>query len=105
MQYDTALCIASAIAVVGTSALGSAIGIGKAACATIGAWKKCYAQEKPAPYTLFTFVGAPLTQTLYGMILMSMLLNVAKNPIPGAGIAALVIAFAAGAGICASAIF
>ena len=105
MEIDSALCIAGAIGVVGLSAAGSAIGIGKAACATIGAWKKCYAQNKPAPYTLFTFVGAPLTQTLYGMILMSMLLSVAKNPIPGAGIAAIVLAILAGAGICASAAF
>ena len=105
MEIDSALCIAGAIGVVGLSAAGSAIGIGKAACATIGAWKKCYAQNKPAPYTLFTFVGAPLTQTLYGMILMSMLLSVAKHPIPGAGIAAIVLAVLAGAGICASAAF
>ena len=105
MSIDPALCIAGAVGVVGLSAAGSAIGIGKAACATIGAWKKCYAQNKPAPYTLFTFVGAPLTQTLYGMILMTMLLSVAKNPIPGAGIAAVILAFTAGAGICASAAF
>ena len=105
MQIDPALCIAGAIGVVGLSAAGSAIGIGKAACATIGAWKKCYAQNKPAPYTLFTFVGAPLTQTLYGMILMAMLLSAAKHPIPGAGIAAIVLAVLAGAGICASAAF
>lgn len=105
MSIDPALCIAGAIGVVGLSAAGSAIGIGKAACATIGAWKKCYAQNKPAPYTLFTFVGAPLTQTLYGMILMTMLLSVAKNPIPGAGFAAVILALTAGAGICASAAF
>ena len=105
MSIDPALCIAGAIGVVGLSAAGSAIGIGKAACATIGAWKKGYAQNKPAPYTLFTFVGAPLTQTLYGMILMTMLLSVAKNPIPGAGFAAVFLALTAGAGICASAAF
>ena len=62
-------------------------------------------QIEPAPYTLFTFVGAPLTQTLYGMILMAMLLSAAKHPIPGAGIAAIVLAVLAGAGICASAAF
>ena len=105
MSIDPALCIAGAVGVVGLSAAGSAIGIGKAACATIGSWKKCYAQNKPAPYTLFTFVGAPLTQTLYGMILMTMLLSVAKHPIPGAGVAAVILALTAGAGICASAAF
>ena len=28
------------------------------------------AQGKPAPFTMITFVGAPLSQTIYGMILM-----------------------------------
>ena len=31
------------------AAAGSAIGIGKAGMSAIGAWKKCYAQNKPAP--------------------------------------------------------
>lgn len=56
------------------AAAGSAIGIGTAGMATIGAWKKCYAQNKPAPFILLAFVGAPFTQTIYGMILMNQLL-------------------------------
>ena len=55
------------------AAAGSAIGIGKAGMSAIGAWKKCYAQNKPAPFLLLTFVGAPFTQTIYGMILMNAL--------------------------------
>jgi V/A-type H+-transporting ATPase subunit K len=39
--------------------------------AAIGAWKKCFAQNKPAPFMLVAFVGMPLTQTIYGMILMN----------------------------------
>jgi V/A-type H+-transporting ATPase subunit K len=56
--------------VMGIAAVGSAIGIGIAGQAAIGAWKKCYQNNKPAPMTLVTFAGAPLTQTFYGFILM-----------------------------------
>jgi V/A-type H+-transporting ATPase subunit K len=53
------------------SALGSCLGVGAAGPAAIGSWKKCYLQNKAAPFVLVTFVGAPLSQTIYGMILMN----------------------------------
>ncbi|MDR3147390.1 MAG: V-type ATP synthase subunit K [Treponema sp.] len=56
--------------VMGIAAVGSAIGIGIAGQAVIGAWKKCYVGNRPAPMTLLAFGGAPLTQTFYGFILM-----------------------------------
>ena len=56
--------------VMGISALGSALGIGYAGMATIGAWKKSYIANKPASMMLLAFAGAPLTQTFYGYILM-----------------------------------
>jgi V/A-type H+-transporting ATPase subunit K len=62
-------------ACLGLSALGSAIGAGIAGMAAIGAWKKCFVQNKPAPMTLVAFAGAPLTQTIYGFILMNILKN------------------------------
>ncbi len=52
------------------AAIGSALGTGAAGMAAVGAWKKCFAQNKDAPFMLVAFVGAPLTQTIYGMILM-----------------------------------
>jgi V/A-type H+-transporting ATPase subunit K len=55
-------------------ALGSTLGVGAAGPAAVGSWKKCFAQEKPAPFVLVTFVGAPLSQTIYGMILMNQIL-------------------------------
>ncbi len=61
-------------AAIALAAFGSALGAGAAGMAAIGAWKKCYAQNRPAPFTLITFVGAPLTQTIYGYILMNTLL-------------------------------
>jgi V/A-type H+-transporting ATPase subunit K len=67
--------------VMGIAALGSALGIGIAGQATIGAWKKCYIANKPAPMTLLAFAGAPLTQTFYGFILMGQIKTaVAANP-------------------------
>jgi V/A-type H+-transporting ATPase subunit K len=41
--------------------------------AAIGSWKKCFIQNKPAPFILVAFAGAPLTQTIYGFILMNVL--------------------------------
>ncbi len=57
--------------VLGLSAIGSALGVGAAGMASVGAWKKCYVQNKMAPFLLIVFIGAPLSQTIYGMILMN----------------------------------
>ena len=51
------------------AAIGSALGTGIAGMAAIGAWKRAFAQNKMAPFILIAFVGAPLSQTIYGMIL------------------------------------
>jgi len=55
----------------GFAAIGSALGTGTAGMAGIGAWKKCYMQNKAAPFILLVFIGAPLSQTIYGMLLMN----------------------------------
>lgn len=55
----------------GLSALGSCFGAGAAALSSVGAWKKCYANGKPAPFIMVAFSGAPLTQTIYGFLLMN----------------------------------
>ncbi len=53
------------------SALGSGFGAGVAAQAAVGGWKKCYVNGKPAPFIMVAFAGAPLTQTIYGFLLMN----------------------------------
>ena len=58
-------------AALGLSAAGSAFGAGFAGMSAIGAWKKCYASGKPAPFIMIAFSGAPLTQTIYGFLLMN----------------------------------
>jgi len=82
-----------AVAAMAFAAVGSGLGAYHGGAGAVGAWKKLLAQGKPAPFTLFTFVGAPLSQTIYGMILMITLLGKADagyNPyaILGVGIAA-----------------
>jgi len=70
-----------AAAAIAFAAMGSALGTGAAGSAAVGAWKKCFAQSKAAPFILVTFVGAPLSQTIYGMILMGNITKgVAANP-------------------------
>jgi V/A-type H+-transporting ATPase subunit K len=68
----------------GLSAAGSALGIAVAGMAAVGAWKRCFQQNKPAPFMLAVFVGAPITQTFYGMIVMTKLLELAKAGSPPA---------------------
>lgn len=70
------LGVAASIAL---AAFGSALGTGAAGQAAIGAWKKCFAMGKAAPFMLVAFVGAPLTQTIYGMILMNRLSEAAAD--------------------------
>lgn len=59
----------------GLAAVGSAIGMGIAGQSAIGAWKKCYVMNKPAPFALVALVSMPLTQTLYGYILLLSIRN------------------------------
>lgn len=68
-----------AILVLALSAVGSAWGAGIASQAAIGAWKKNFAQNKPAAFMLVIFAAAPLTQTIYGMVVMRQLVAVANT--------------------------
>jgi V/A-type H+-transporting ATPase subunit K len=75
----TALGLAAAAAAVGISSIGSGAGAGAAGMAAIGAWKKALIQDKPAPFIMLAFVGAPLTQTLYGFILMNQIVGISRT--------------------------
>ena len=57
---------------------GSVIGTFVVGAAAIGAWKKCFLQNKPAPFIMVAFAGAPITNTIYGFILMDQL-NASEN--------------------------
>ena len=95
-----ALAMAGGYAAVALAAVGSAVGSGIAGQAAIAAWKRCYAQNKPAPFLLVAMADAPLSQTIYGMILM-MLLNGGN----GNGIFYMLMGIFAGFGLMASAVF
>jgi len=60
------------------AALGSVIGAFIVGSATIGAWKKCYLENKPGPFIMVAFAGAPLTNAIYGFILMGVLEDSSK---------------------------
>ena len=86
----------------GIAAIGSAIGIGIAGQGAIGAWKRCYVNNKPAPFILTVFAGAPLTQTIYGFLLMQQMAasaNTSSNPAFALGLG-----IASGLAMCFSAI-
>ena len=85
----------------GIAAIGSAIGIGIAGQGAIGAWKRCYVNNKPAPFILTVFAGAPLTQTIYGFLLMNIKLKALGAENPGM---ALGLGIASGLAMCFSAI-
>jgi len=87
--------------VFGLAAIGSGWGIGIAGPATVGAWKKCYLANKPAPMTMLAFTGNPLTQVFYGFLLMDPLRNAAMrgNLAGNDNIALLVLAYGIAAGV------
>ncbi len=97
---------AGAAMVLGIAAIGSALGTGRAGLAAVGAWRRCYELEKPVPFILVTFVGAPLSQTIYGMILMNAVItNAADAAAEGAAVgfpAMLSIGLFGGAAMAAS---
>jgi len=62
-------------AVFGLSALGSGLGARISGLAAIGAWKRNHMANKPASFLLVIFAAAPLTQTIYGFIVMSSMMN------------------------------
>jgi len=62
------------------AAIGSAFGTGIAGMAAVGAWKKAFSQNKAAPFIIIAFVGAPLSQTIYGMILRNAILAAKWEP-------------------------
>ena len=81
--------------VLGISAFGTAIGMGISGTAGIGAAKRCFKANKAAPMLMLTFVGFPLTETIYGFIIMQQMLAVAVTP-ENAG---MLLGYGIGAGI------
>lgn len=76
-----ALTKASGYFAVVLAAFGSVWAAYASGAAAIGAWKKCYQQDKPAPFLLLAIVGLSLSQTIYALIMMITISSaVVKNP-------------------------
>src|SRR3989338_4222133 len=73
-QFITHFKDLGAIMVLGLAAFGSGAGAGVAGMSAIGAWKKNFSQNKPASFLLVALTAAPLTQTIYGFIVMNRML-------------------------------
>jgi len=85
------------------ASIGSAIGTGIAGMAAIGAWKKMITSGQKAATALLIFVGAPLSQVIYGMILKNAIAD--ANLAPDSYIWQIIIGLVAGAAMAGSAIF
>ena len=57
----------------GLSVLGAIAGAAAVGPATIGAWKKCAVQNKPVPFVMVAFAAQPLSNVIYGFIVMNSL--------------------------------
>mgnify|MGYP003667920007 CR=1 FL=1 len=85
------------------ASIGSAIGTGIAGMAAIGAWKKMIISGQKAATAMLIFVGAPLSQVIYGMILKNAIAD--ANLAPESYIWQIIIGLVAGAAMAGSAIF
>lgn len=74
-HFLCAIAYASALAL---SAIGSVFGTGIAGMASIGASKRAFLQNRKIPFVLIAFVGAPLTQTIYGFLLMNTIVTLSN---------------------------
>jgi len=68
------------VLMLGMAAFGSSMGIGAAGHAAAGAWGKEGKAGRTLSFTYIIMVGAPISQTLYAMIVMNKIAEVLKNP-------------------------
>ena len=90
-------------AALGLSTIGYGFGAGAACLSSVGSWKKCYASGKPAPFIMVAFSGAPLTQTIYGFLLMNFIRSAVESG--ASGMLALMVGLLGGLSIGLSAYF
>jgi V/A-type H+/Na+-transporting ATPase subunit K len=69
-------------------AIGSVLGASAAGMAGIAAMKKCFVRGESAPFILIAFVGIPLSQIIYGMILMNAIIKAGGKITPVTGLLA-----------------
>ena len=80
-NLDVNLGLISGSLIMSVTALGAGIGVNIVGQATIGAWKKCFQNNKSAPMVMLAFTGNLLSQVLYAFILMGRVMEAAEaNP-------------------------
>ncbi len=78
VEMMKALGMAGGFMAAALGSMGSSLGTGTAGASAVGAWKKCYQQDKPAPFLLTALAGIPLSQTIYGMVAMLLIVGKAQ---------------------------
>jgi V/A-type H+-transporting ATPase subunit K len=73
MDSSTLVMIAQATAflALGLATIGSGLGIGNAGMAAAGAWAREGRENRPLNFTYIILLGMPLSQTLYGFIVLN----------------------------------
>ena len=74
--------VVSGVTCLAITSLGAVVGMGLAAASAVGAWKKCFLQNKQAPFILLALVGFPITQVLYAMVIMFQMFEIANAGFP-----------------------
>ncbi len=73
------------ICVIAIASVGSSLGVLAVSLSAIGGMKKCYLQKKAIPGVLLVYIAAPISQTIYALILMLQLIP-AMNKSPYLGL-------------------
>ena len=87
------------VTALGLGALGSALGIGAAGQAAAGAWAKEARAGRRLSFTYIILVGAPISQTLYAMIVMNNMSAINANPERSVSEAGLLLAIGLATGL------
>lgn len=75
MDWSMFLGQMGAALAVGMAAVGSSLGAGSAGMSAAGAWAKDAKAGKPLRFVYVVLVSAPITQTVYGFIVMSQMIG------------------------------
>ena len=82
--------------VLGLSSIGVATGMGIAGSAAIGSAKRCFKSNKPVPMLMLALVGFPLTEVIFGFIIMQAILGLPPEMIQANGAKLLGLGIGAG---------
>ena len=82
---------------VAIAAVGSGLGVLASGLAAVGGWKRCNKANKPLPMTLVAITGMPISQTLYGFILLLQMVAIPREVM--ASNAGLLLGYGIGTGV------